>query len=177
MTRRGFRMFSFAVIVPVAALWSFGFWDTAKVSVAAMLPSFAGLHSAEKPAYTLLSTAYNSLPEQTDDTPFETATGEQTQPGIIALSRDLLEEIPYGSVVEIVDVRPRVEEPNGCGATMTTIRRMETYPGLTAGQFRVADTMHRRKTEQLDMWLEHYDDAIRWGRCEVTIVPVLIASR
>lgn len=120
----------------------------------------------------LKSTAYNSLENQTDSDPFITATGETTESGIVALSRDLLESIPYGSVVEILDIRPREGHPNGCGATMKTVHRIEPFPGLSPGQFRVADTMHPRKVDQLDMWLEHLDDAKRWGVCEVVIRPL-----
>jgi 3D (Asp-Asp-Asp) domain-containing protein len=117
----------------------------------------------------LKSTAYNSLESQTDSTPFITATGETTRSGIVALSRDLLETIPYGSTVEIVDIRARPEAPNGCGATMQTVHRIEPFPGLSPGQFKVSDTMHPRKVEQLDMWLEHLEDAERWGACEVVV--------
>lgn len=131
-----------------------------------------GEHSSPigpEPVMFLSSTAYNSLESQTDSTPFITATGETTRPGLVALSRNLLESIPYGSVVEIIDIRPREGNPNGCGATMHTIRRLETLPGLEPGQFRVEDTMHPRKENQLDMWLEHLEDAKRWGVCEIVI--------
>jgi len=122
-----------------------------------------------EPVMVLKSTAYNSLENQTDSTPSITATGESTRSGIVALSRDLLEIIPYGSTIEIVDIRHRLGAPNGCGATMKTVHRIEPLPGLSPGQFRVSDTMHPRKVEQLDMWLEHLDDARRWGACEVVV--------
>jgi 3D (Asp-Asp-Asp) domain-containing protein len=129
----------------------------------------------------LNATAYNSLESQTDSTPFITATGETTRPGLVALSRDLLEFIPYGSVVEILDIRPHEGNPNGCGATMQTVRRLETLPGLRSGQFQVEDTMHSRKENQIDVWLEHLEDAKNWGVCEVVIrayeqEPLLLAN-
>lgn len=137
-----------------------------------VLPSTYEFPLGPESVMILNSTAYNSLESQTDSTPFITATGETTQYGIVALSRDLLELIPYGSTVEILDIRARPGTPNGCGATMKTVHRIEPFPGLSPGQFRVADTMHPRKVGQLDMWLEHLDDATRWGVCEVVIRPL-----
>jgi len=134
-------------------------------------PDFS-LPPAPRAVYVVKSTAYNSLASQTDSTPFITATGERTEPGIIALSRDLLGRVPYGSVVEIVGVWPQIDAPNGCGATMETVKNLKTLPGLMPGQFRVADTMHSRKKGQMDMWLENYEDAVNWGVCEVAFAPV-----
>ncbi|MEX0933202.1 MAG: hypothetical protein WDZ74_00470 [Candidatus Paceibacterota bacterium] len=134
-----------------------------------LLPSIYEFPLGPESVIFLRSTAFNSLESQTDSTPFITATGETTRPGLVALSRDLLETIPYGSIVEILDIRPREGNPNGCGATMKTIRRLETLPGLEPGQFQVEDTMHPRKENQLDMWLEHLEDARRWGVCEIVI--------
>lgn len=137
-----------------------------------ILPSIHEFPLGPESVMILNSTAYNSLESQTNSDPFTTATGVTTQSGIVALSRDLLESIPYGSVVEVVYIRPREGNPNGCGATMHTVRRLETLPGLNPGQFRVEDTMHPRKVDQLDMWLEHLEDAKRWGVCEVVIRPL-----
>ncbi len=117
----------------------------------------------------LRATAYNSLEEQTNSEPFVTASGKTTQSGIVALSRDLLERFPYGTTIKIVDVRPLPNSPNGCGATMETVENLERLPGLLPGEFLVADTMHPRKENQLDMWLEHLEDATKWGVCKVYV--------
>ncbi|WP_309573116.1 hypothetical protein, partial [Deinococcus sp.] len=53
------------------------------------------------------ATAYNSVPGQTDSTPFVTATGTRTRPGVVALSRDLLRQFPYGTKVMIEDLSGR----------------------------------------------------------------------
>lgn len=116
------------------------------------------------PTFTLRATGYNSLPEQTDDTPHITSTGTTTRFGIVAVSRDLLEgSLPYGSLVRLRD--------------------MGTYygsysPGFfqhildAQGLFIVEDTMHARKTSQLDVWFEELSSAVHWGvrRVEVQVV-------
>lgn len=92
-------------------------------------------------------TAYSSTPDQTDSTPFITASMQRVQPGIIALSRDLLRRytpgapFDFGDYVEII--------------------------GL--GVFRVEDTMHRRWRRRLDLWVESRAEAWRWGRREMLI--------
>ncbi|MDZ7726630.1 MAG: hypothetical protein U5L75_03565 [Candidatus Campbellbacteria bacterium] len=120
-------------------------------------------------AYVLRSTAYNSVSGQTDSTPNITATGERTQHGIVALSRDMLEMFPYGTTVKILDIRSMDGAPNGCGATPKTIERLPTLPGLSPGEFRVADTMHPRKQRQVDVWLDRVEYARNWGVCEVVL--------
>lgn len=104
------------------------------------------------PSYTLLEvtlTAYNSLPNQTDSTPHVTASGTRTRPGVIAVSRDLLPTFPYGTRARILD--------HNCGTRIPN-------PYLV-----VEDTMHRRKRQQVDVWMPNYSQAIQWGRCKGTV--------
>lgn len=58
-------------------------------------------------------TMYNSVPEQTDDTPFITASGQQTRPGIVANNC-----LPFGSKVIIAgavyEVQDRMNSRYGC---------------------------------------------------------------
>jgi 3D (Asp-Asp-Asp) domain-containing protein len=95
-------------------------------------------------------TAYSSTPDQTDSTPFITASLERVRPGIIALSRDLLRRytpgapFDYGDLVEIVGV----------------------------GVFQVQDTMHRRWRRRADIWVESKDAAWTWGRQSVILARV-----
>lgn len=143
------------------------------------------------PRYVLRATGYNSLESQTDSTPFITATGTRTRFGVVAVSRDLLgTDLPYGSLVRIRDLGA-YHTGNGVGA----------FQSLLDGQqiFVVEDTMHPRKSRQLDVWFERYDTAVNWGvrKVEVELVrygrdgpellpsvasdfdatPVLVASR
>ena len=58
-------------------------------------------------------TAYSSEAAQTDGTPTITATGEEVGPGVVAVSRDLLnDELPYGTELRVVEVN---SEANACG--------------------------------------------------------------
>ena len=129
------------------------------------------------PSFTLRATGYNSLASQTDDTPNITATGARTRFGIIAVSRDLLdEEIPYGSLVRIRDLGNYY---NGRGAgRFTEVLEAQDL-------FIVEDTMHARKRQQVDVWFGEYRLALDWGvrRVEVEVVrygrsgPELLPAR
>jgi 3D (Asp-Asp-Asp) domain-containing protein len=164
---RAFKLVLVAVLANVAVFLLAPFFMGEKEII--IIPSFLQ-PPAQPQVFHLRSTAYNSLESQTDSTPFITATGARTRSGLVALSRDLLEEIPYGTIVEIIDVRQVAGQETGCLATMDWVRSIETLPGLEPGQFVVEDTMHIRKKNQMDMWMESYDDAITWGTCEVTIL-------
>ena len=127
------------------------------------------------PTLTLRATAYNSLADQTDDTPFITATGARTRWGIVAVSRDLLGgTLPYGSLVRLRDQ-----------GTFFGGRGEGTYDALLADTtFVVEDTMHPRKTQQVDVWFAEKRQALAWGvrRVEVELIrygrngPMLIDS-
>lgn len=89
-------------------------------------------------------TSYRSVPEQTDSTPFITATGGHVHDQGVALSRDLLERwggpVKYGDVVFIEGYGPKV----------------------------VNDTMNKRHTNHVDIWVPTYEDekavGVRKGR-------------
>ncbi len=100
------------------------------------------------------ATAYNSLAGQTDSTPFITATGTRTRPGVVALSRDLLRQFPYGSKIMIEDLSGR-------------------YARMLKGRiFVVEDTMAARKTNSLDIWMSTRSEAINFGARQVRITAV-----
>ena len=113
-----------------------------------------------KPRFVLRATGYNSLESQTDDTPFITATNTRTRPGIVAISRDLLAgSVPYGSLVRLKDLGR--QRGGGYG---------KFQPMLDAqGLFIVEDTLHQRKTQQVDVWFESYTDALQWGVRDVEL--------
>ena len=104
------------------------------------------------PTLSVEMTAYTSAAAQTDTTPALTASGAVAGPGTAAASRDLLPIMPYGSQVEVVSV-----SGEGCGGWVP-----ETP--LT-----VADTMHPRIRNHLDVWLETTEQAINWGRCQAEV--------
>ena len=62
--------------------------------------------------YYIITSAYNPVPEQTDDTPFITASGEMVKEGIIAVNW-----LPFGSLLringEIYEVKDRMNSKYG----------------------------------------------------------------
>ena len=88
------------------------------------------------------ATAYNALPQQTDDTPDVCAWGDKIRPGIIAISRDLEKSgLTRGKEVHIEGI----------------------------GKVVVLDRMHYRKRNQIDLYMEKYEDAVEFGVKELTI--------
>jgi 3D (Asp-Asp-Asp) domain-containing protein len=130
---------------------------TAKKPVAKPAPKPAAARVG--PSYVLKSTAYNSHVSQTDRTPFITATGARTRFGVIALSRDMLRTIPYGSLVRIEDLGNW-----GSGRGRGKYNRM-----LSGVTFQVEDTMHPRKVRTVDVWFYSRSQALQWGARQVKI--------
>lgn len=95
------------------------------------------------PTYTVSMTGYNAVPEQTDSDPFTTASGAYSNPEVVAArSVDLKEDLPFGTVIEIV-AHNDVSNPN-CGFSV-----VEEHLGLRV----IADSMHPRKRNQIDVLL------------------------
>nr|WP_241374210.1 3D domain-containing protein [Thermus arciformis] len=101
----------------------------------------------------LEATAYTSSVRETDSTPFVTATGMRTRLGVIAVSPDLLKVLPYGTKVRLVDLGSVYGRGRG------------QFDALFAGRlFVVADVMHPRMREKVDVWLPDRATALRFGR-------------
>lgn len=118
------------------------------------------LDAAKKPllpAYDTLTvsmTGYNAVPEQTDGDPFTTASGAYSNPDIIiARSVDLAETLPFGTVVEIVV--PETTLNTNCG-----LAQVEQFVGYRV----VADSMHPRKRNQLDIMFDGADRVMHNGK-------------
>lgn len=84
-------------------------------------------------------TAYSSTPDQTDDTPFITASGSHVRWGIVAANF-----LPIGT---------RVRLPDHFGDQV----------------FVVEDRMNARYDKRMDIWMETRDEARSWGIRHVTI--------
>jgi 3D (Asp-Asp-Asp) domain-containing protein len=82
------------------------------------------------------ATAYSSTPDQTDSTPFITASGARVRPGTLAVSPDLLRDgaVRFGDQVRI-----------------------------EGRLYVVEDTMHRRWRRRVDVWMPSRGEARRWG--------------
>ena len=88
----------------------------------------------------MVFTAYNALVSQTDDTPNITASNKEIFPGVLALSRELLE--PYGHGGDIA-----------YGDTVWVVLPLQ-----------VEDTMHRRWRSRGDVFMLNYEEAINFGK-------------
>ncbi|TSC82602.1 MAG: hypothetical protein G01um101420_269 [Parcubacteria group bacterium Gr01-1014_20] len=85
-------------------------------------------------------TAYSSTPEETDDTPFITASGSTVREGVVATNL-----FPFGTKVLIPE-----------------------YFGERV--FVVEDRMHSRKTNNLDIWMASKQEAKKFGISQTKIV-------
>lgn len=104
-------------------------------------------------------TAYSSTPDQTDPTPFITASGQRVHDGIIAVSRDLeLRGLSFGTKLIVTDILGP-----GCGPKANE---------LIGKVLEVQDRMHRRKSKQIDVWAPTKQDALNIGRCSVKVVAL-----
>ncbi len=91
-----------------------------------------GQRKPRRTTYVMV-TAYNSLPEQTDDTPFITASGTRTRDGVVAANF-----LPIGTVVRFPEV-------------------------FGDKEFVVEDRMNARYYYNMDIWMESYADARAFG--------------
>ena len=93
-------------------------------------------------SFTVRVTAYSSAEDETDDTPFITASGSTVEEGIIAANF-----LPFGT---------RVMIPKLFGDRV----------------FVVKDRMHRRKENFVDIWMPSKEEAREFGihRTEIYIV-------
>lgn len=93
------------------------------------------------PTYTVSMTGYNAVPEQTDSDPYTTASGAYSNPEIIAArSVDLADELPFGTIIEVVATS--ATPSNNCGLGL-----IEKHLGYRV----IADSMHSRKRNQIDL--------------------------
>ncbi|MER3426031.1 MAG: hypothetical protein C4299_02330 [Thermoleophilia bacterium] len=111
--------------------------------------------------FVVTSTAYTSSVRETDSTPFITATGARTRFGIVAVSRDLLPTLPYGSQVRLEDLG----SVSGRGRGQFDYLFRNTI-------FVVEDTMNCRFRWRMDIWMPNRSTAISFGvrKLRVTVV-------
>ncbi len=122
-----------------------------------------GVQASGPTVLVLKATAYTSSVRETDATPFVTATGARTRFGIIAVSRDLLgSDLPYGSKVKIEDLG---DWRSGRGKGRFDAMLKDVV-------FVVEDTMHKRKRQQIDVWMPDRSLALKWGvrRVRITVL-------
>ena len=94
---------------------------------------------------TVTATAYSSAVNQCDSDPYITATGDSVRVGIVALSRDLHRLWGFDKRV--------YAKIDGDWVELVTL-----------------DLMHRRWDRKVDIWMETYADARRFGVRELTVM-------
>lgn len=95
-----------------------------------------------QPSYPVTLTAYNAVPAQTKSDPSTTASGAYSNPEIVAArSRDLADELPFGTIIEI-DAPADPDSDGKCG--------YDTVAPII-GYRVIADTMNDRYTNHIDV--------------------------
>ncbi len=101
------------------------------------------------PTLVVKMTAYNAVVGQTDSTPFLTSIGAYTDPDIIAArSPDLADELPYGTVIEVVPASTSTARDVNCGREF-----VHEEIGLRV----IGDAMNPRIHNTIDILLDHHD--------------------
>lgn len=97
--------------------------------------------------HTVTATAYSSTPDQTDDTPFTTASGTTVRDGVVATNF-----LPFGTLIRIPDL-------------------------FGNKIFVVEDRMNRRYTTRVDIWFPERELAKMFGVKTVKIEVVALATQ
>lgn len=128
--------------------------DSALVFTRETLPAIPGteverlLTEAEKRKkralreFTAIATAYTSSVDETDSSPFITASGSRTHPGTLAANF-----LPFGTKVKI---------PSHFGDRI----------------FTVEDRLHKRFSDRVDVWMETKKEAFAFGKRRVSVVVI-----
>jgi hypothetical protein len=91
-------------------------------------------------AYSVTLTGYNAVPDQTDSTPLETASGAYSNPEVVAArSTDLSQQLPFGTIIALYG--PSSSE-NSCGYNVVA---------PVIGYRVIADSMNAQYTDRLDV--------------------------
>lgn len=132
-----------SALILVAAIAGTSFPALAAEASPIITPSATQLtpaeHRSPTATYTIPVTAYNSLPNQTDDTPYTTAMQTPTRHGVLAANF-----LPLGT---------RVKIPELYGDEI----------------FVVEDRMNPRYDKKMDIWMDDLSDARQFGLRYVTI--------
>ena len=104
-------------------------------------------------SYPVTMTAYNAVPGQTDSDPTTTASGMTSNPEVVAArSRDMAAELPFGTVILLE--RSSKDTPS-C--------RFSEVDHLIGYRI-IADTMHQRWTDKVDIQFNETDTVSVNGR-------------
>lgn len=116
---------------------------TNATEIAVADPKFALATEEEAKTYTVKLTAYNAVPEQTDGDPSTTASGAFSNPELVAArSVDLKEALPFGTVIKVSRAG---DDSENC-----RFQAVSEQVGYRV----IADSMHSRKRQQVDLLLD-----------------------
>jgi 3D (Asp-Asp-Asp) domain-containing protein len=138
-------------------------------------PSELPLTVAQAPvSLSVTLTSYNAVPAQTSPTPWITASGALSNSQVIAArSRDLANELPYGTIIAIMGPDSSDTSPS-CG--YDTVSHLIGYRVI-------ADSMAARMHDKIDVMLNQHDTvpvngqmmnpAVALGACTGTTIQVV----
>lgn len=107
----------------------------------ATVPLVVAPVATSTPSFSVKLTAYNAVPGQTDDNPYETASGAYSNPEIIAArSQNLADVLPFGTIIELDGSHVSSGETCGFDSVKSLI-----------GYRVIEDTMNARYTDRLDV--------------------------
>lgn len=115
---------------------------TATAVTAAHAPDDTSSGSLRTAEYLVTVTAYSSTSEETDDSPFITASGTHVRDGVAAANF-----LPFGTIIKIP----------------------ELYGDRI---FMVEDRLHERYSDRVDIWMPTKEDAQNFGRQTAHIVVI-----
>lgn len=138
----GFLAFSGGPVAPVEATIADASAEVDNTTLAlADAPSLARASGEE--IHVVKLTSYNAVPEQTDGNPFETASGAFSNPEVVAArSVDLAASLPFGTVIAL---ERTAADTGNCRYSL-----VEDQIGYRV----IADSMHSRKRNQIDILLD-----------------------
>lgn len=115
------------------------------------------------PSYSVALTAYNAVPEQTDENPFETASGMFSNPEIVAArSRNLADDLPFGTIIAFDESHASPDGSCGYGVVASRI-----------GYRVIADTMNARFIDRIDILFAEDENYINTDGSIVNAATVL----
>lgn len=114
------------------------------------------------PGYSVTLTAYNAVAAQTDNNPFETASGAYSNPEVIAArSGNLADELPFGTIIEL-DGSNASNDTCGFGAVAPLV-----------GYRVIEDTMNPRYTDRIDVLFDTKSNYVRTNGTEINAANIL----
>lgn len=141
----GFLAFSGGPMTPPESTTAFVSQESADVSTLALKDDveFVRASGEDTNPFLVKLTSYNAVPEQTDGNPHVTASGAHSNPEVVAArSIDLKSTLPFGTVIEVTRV---AEDTENCH-----LSKVEDQIGYRV----IADSMHSRKRNQIDILLD-----------------------